>query len=54
MTGLQRFNKVVDDYKRYYQEYNDKEVINVEYVNGFVYLTTLLGGLKSTNKYRIW
>lgn len=54
MKGIDRFNRIVEDYKSTYKEYNNKEVKSVEYKNGYVYLTTPTNGIGDiTRKYRI-
>ena len=52
MKNIDRFKNIVDEYKSAYYECNNKKVVNIEYKNGFVYLTT--GNFyKTISKHRI-
>jgi len=54
MKGVERFNNIVEAYKLAYKRCNNKDVINVEYKKGFVYLTTLCPkGIEHVTKHRI-
>ena len=54
MNGVDRFNNIVETYKRAYKRCNKRDVLSVEYKNGFVHLTTLCPqGVEYTSKHRI-
>lgn len=53
MKGIDRFNKISERYKEAYFKSNHERVLNLEYKNGFVWVTTNDGNAMWVSKYRI-